>query len=82
MLSALDPSSGAAGQIVVITGTNFVSPSGQITVNFGAQTAIIACPEQTGCLVAVPPAAGTAASVPVTVTTDGGTSNPLTFTYT
>jgi IPT/TIG domain len=82
VLSALDPSSGAPGQIVVITGTNFVSPSGQITVNFGAQTAIIACPEQTGCLVSVPPAAGTTASVPVTVTTDGGTSNPLTFTYT
>jgi hypothetical protein len=29
----------------------------------------------------VPPEAGTTASVPVTVTTDSGTSNPLTFTY-
>ena len=81
MLSALDPSSGAPGQIVVITGTNFESPSGQISVNFGSQVALIACPEQTGCLVAVPPETGATSSVPVTVTTDGGTSNALTFTY-
>ena len=80
-LSALDPSSGAPGQIVVITGTNFVSPSGQISVDFGSQVAVIACPEQTSCLVAVPPETGTASSVPVTMTTDAGTSNPLTFTY-
>jgi hypothetical protein len=81
VLSAVDPSSGTPGQIVVITGTNFVSPSGQITVQFGTQVATIACPEQTACLVAVPPPAGTAGSTPVTVTTDAGTSNPLTFTY-
>ena len=81
VLSALDPSSGAPGQVVVITGTNFISPSGQISVQFGGQVSLIACPESTSCLVAVPPATGGTTSASVTVTTDGGTSNPLTFTY-
>jgi hypothetical protein len=81
VLSAVDPSSGSPGQIVVITGANFVSPSGQISVQFGTQVATIACPLQTSCLVAVPSPAGTAGSTPVTVTTDAGTSNPVTFTY-
>jgi len=81
VLTALEPSSGAPGQILVITGTNFVSPSGQISAHFGAEVTTIACPEPNGCLVAVPPEGGTTAATPVTVTTDGGTSNPLTFTY-
>ena len=81
MLSAVQPASGAAGQVVVITGTNLISLSGQITAHVGAQVALIACPEQTSCLVDVPAATGTDPSAPLTVTTDSGTSNPLTFTY-
>jgi IPT/TIG domain len=81
VLSALQPSSGVAGQVLVVTGTNFLSPSGRISAHFGAQVALIACPQSTSCLVEVPPTDGTTAPVPVTVTTDGGTTNPLTFTY-
>ena len=81
VLATVEPSSGAAGQVVVITGSDFISPSGQISAHFGTQVTTIVCPEQTSCLVAVPPAVGTGASAPLTVTTDGGTSNPLTFTY-
>ncbi len=81
VLSAVQPASGAAGQVVVITGTNLISQSGQITAHVGAQVALIACPEPTSCLVDVPAATGTGTSAPLTVTTDSGTSNPLTFTY-
>jgi IPT/TIG domain len=82
VLTTLAPSTGAPGQIVVITGANLISPSGLITAHFGSQVALVACPESSGCLVAVPaPDGTTGGSAPVTVTTDGGTSNPLTFTY-
>jgi len=81
VLSSLEPSSGTAGQVLIVTGTDLLSPSGQITAQFGGETAVIACPMSTSCLMEVPASSGTSASASVTVTTDGGTSNPLTFTY-
>ena len=81
VLAALEPSTGTPGQVLVVTGSNFLSPSGQITAHFGAQVALIACPQSTSCLVEVPSTDGTTAPVPVTVTTDSGTTNPLPFTY-
>ncbi len=79
VLSSLVPSSGAAGQVLVVLGSGLLSPSGQIVAHFGDQTSVIACPQSTSCLVQVPP--GASPSALVTVTTDAGTSNPLTFTY-
>jgi hypothetical protein len=58
-----------------------MSASGQITAQFGAETSTVACLAQTSCLVIVPPDGSPAATIPVTITTDGGTSNALTFTY-
>jgi hypothetical protein len=82
VLAALDPSSGVAGQVVTITGSNFLSADGVIQASFGGQLAPIDCPSQDTCTVTVPtPPAGSPAPVPVTVTTSTGTSNPLTFTY-
>jgi hypothetical protein len=80
-LTTLDPASGVPGQILVIEGTDLLSPSGQITAHFGTATATVACPAQSSCLVMVPPNTAAAASVPFTVTTDTGTSNALTFSY-
>ena len=79
VLSALEPSTGAPGQVLIVSGSNLLSPSGQITAQFGGQTALIACPTSTSCLIQVPSETSTPALV--TVTTDGGTSNPLTFSY-
>ncbi len=81
VLSALSPSTGVAGQTVVISGANFISADGVVQARFGGQLAPTACPVQTSCTVTVPAMTGSPASVPVTVTTDGGTSNPLTFTF-
>jgi hypothetical protein len=81
VLTALEPASGAPGQIIVITGSDLLSPSGQITAQFGIETTLVACPQQTSCIVMVPPDGAFVSSVPVTVTTDAGTSNALTFSY-
>jgi hypothetical protein len=82
VLSTIEPASGSPGQTLVMTGSNLLSPSGQITANFGAETATVACLAQTSCLVIVPPDGAFVATTPVTVTTDSGTSNALMFTYT
>jgi len=81
VLSALSPSTGAAGQSVVVSGANFISADGVIQARFGGQLAPTACPVQTSCTVTVPTMTGSPTSVPVTITTNGGTSNPLTFTF-
>jgi len=80
-LSTLTPSGGSAGQSVVISGTSFMSADGHIVARFGAQTAPTRCPDLTSCTVTVPPLAGPLNAVPVTITTDAGVSNALTFTY-
>jgi hypothetical protein len=81
VLSSLDPSSGAAGQSVVISGANFLSGDGKIIARFGGRTAPTRCSDQTSCSVTVPVLAGSPSVIPVTVTTVMGTSNALNFTY-
>jgi hypothetical protein len=82
VISSLNPSSATPGQTIIVSGANFMSPSGRIAAHVGATLASIACPEQSTCTVTVPPrAAGAPNSVMVTVTTDAGTSNAAGFTY-
>jgi hypothetical protein len=81
VLAALDPPGGPAGQIIVVSGSGFMSSSGQISAHFGAQEAGIDCPDQGTCTIVAPTTSGSLPSAPVTITTDSGTSNPLTFTY-
>ncbi len=80
-LSSLAPATGQAGQTVTVTGSNFLSPSGQISAQVGSQLAPVTCSDQTTCTVVIPPDPGFTPAAPVTITTDSGTSNPLTFTY-
>lgn len=80
VLASLQPSSGTAGQSVVVSGSGFLSPSGRIGATVGGQTASVSCPDQTTCTVTIPSQAATAATAPVVIVTDGGSSNPLTFT--
>ena len=79
-LTSLQPSSGAVGQAVVITGSGFYSPSGRIRATVGGQTAFVSCSNPVTCTLTIPPLTGTAPTEPVVVITDRGPSNPLTFT--
>jgi IPT/TIG domain len=80
MIAALSPTSGGAGQGVVVAGSNFLSSNGQIVATFNGQVAPTSCPAQNTCTVTVPPITGVA-SAQVVITTASGTSNPVTFTY-
>jgi hypothetical protein len=80
VLASLEPSSGTAGQFVVVSGSGFLSPSGFIGATVGGRTAPVSCPDQTTCMLTIPPEAGTATTESVVIVTDGGSSNPLTFT--
>ena len=81
LLSSLSPSTGGSGQQVTVSGTDFLSADGEIVAHFGGQVAATSCPSQTMCLVTVPPLSGSPRSVPVSITTDAGTSRTLTFDY-
>ena len=65
----------------MLQGTNFISSNGWIVVQFGGQNAVTSCPVQTTCTATVPIHSGSPSRVPVTVTTQSGTSNALTFDY-
>jgi hypothetical protein len=78
-ISALSPSSGSAGQTITIAGANFLSTDGQIVATFDGQMAPTSCPAQSTCTVTVPPS--TSPSVQVVITTAGGASNAVTFSY-
>jgi len=80
VISALTPSSAAAGQALEVAGSNFLSTNGQIEATFNGQVAPTNCPTQNSCNVTVPPSAGLT-SVQVTINTSDGTSNAMTFTY-
>jgi hypothetical protein len=80
VIAGLDPSSGAAGQGIQVSGANFLSSSGEIIATFNGQVAPTSCPAQNSCRVTVPAFNG-ATSAQVTITTAGGTSNAVTFTY-
>ncbi|WP_405581447.1 IPT/TIG domain-containing protein [Streptomyces sp. NBC_01190] len=73
----ISPNQGSTGggTVVTITGTNL---SGASAVRFGTKLATITANTPTSVTVTSPSGAGT---VPVTVTTPGGTSNPLSFFY-
>ncbi len=81
VLSALSPSSGSAGQSVVVVGMGFVSSDGNVLATFDGQVAPTVCPIQTSCTVTVPAMSDPPPTVPVTITTASGTSNALTFAY-
>jgi IPT/TIG domain len=81
VLSAIQPSTGSAGQRVTVSGSNFLSSSGQITAAVDGQVAPVTCPDQQTCTIVIPADTGSTASAPVTITTDSGTSNALVFTY-
>ncbi|MEU8994392.1 IPT/TIG domain-containing protein [Streptomyces caniferus] len=79
VLTALIPSSGptAGGNVVTLNGTNL---TGATSVKFGSNPAVILTNAPTQ-ITAIAPTAPPS-SVNVTVTTPGGTSNPLPYTYT
>lgn len=80
VISSISPTSGSAGQGVQVAGSNFLSSDGQIVATFNGQVAPTSCPAQNTCTVTVPPMTG-AQSAQITITTAGGTSNAVTFTY-
>jgi IPT/TIG domain-containing protein len=80
VIDSITPSSGAAGQTISVTGANFLSSDGHIVATFNGVVASTSCPAQNTCTVTVPPSNG-AASAQVIITTAGGASNPVAFTY-
>ena len=80
VISALSLSSGDAGEVVQVAGSNFLSSNGHIVATFNGQVASTSCPAQNTCTVTVPPSTGSP-SAQVTITTASGTSNAVTFTY-
>jgi len=81
-LSSASPSSAAAGQTVVVSGSGLYSSNGQVVAYFGSARAPTSCSSQTSCTVTVPDLGTSAATVPLTIVTTQGRSNALTFTYT
>jgi hypothetical protein len=81
VLSALSPSSGSAGQSVVVVGMGFLSSDGNVLASFDGQVAPTVCPIQTTCTITVPAMSDPPPTVPVTITTASGTSNALSFAY-
>ncbi|HVT44680.1 MAG TPA: choice-of-anchor D domain-containing protein [Thermoanaerobaculia bacterium] len=79
-VTSLQPSSGAAGTTVVITGAGFSQIAPDNAVRFGDERAEVTAASPAGLTVVVPPAAsGTPA---VTVTVAGQQSNSMTFNVT
>ncbi|MFG2826890.1 IPT/TIG domain-containing protein [Streptomyces sp. NPDC048434] len=78
VISSLSPTSGptAGGNVVTVNGTNL---SGATSVKFGSNSATILT-NTAGQITVIAPA-GPPSSVNVTVTTAGGTSNPLPYFY-
>ncbi|MEU4345259.1 IPT/TIG domain-containing protein, partial [Nocardia sp. NPDC023852] len=76
-ITSLSPSSGPPSvfNTVVITGSGFTGPT---TVRFGSTATTFTMDSPTQITAIAPPGTGT---VPVTVTTAGGTSNAVTYTY-
>ncbi|WP_280244436.1 IPT/TIG domain-containing protein, partial [Nocardia abscessus] len=76
-ITSLSPLAGPAsgGNSVVITGTHFIGPT---TVRFGSAATTFTLDSPTRITAIAPPGTGT---VQVTVTTAGGTSNGVTYTY-
>jgi hypothetical protein len=80
-LSSITPSQGSAGTVVVVHGTSLFSPNGLVLARFDGQPTHTICPTQTSCKVTVPPLPGSPLTVRVTIATESGTSNALSFLY-
>ena len=80
-LSSVSPAAGGAGQTVVVSGSGLFSSNGEVLAYFGGQAAPTSCASQTSCTVTVPDLGAGRSTVPLTVVTDNGRSNALTFSY-
>lgn len=80
-LTGLVPSAGVAGETLAVSGVNLFSPDGHVQAYVDSQPAATICPSQTSCSVTVPALSGSARTVALTVTTQAGTSNSLSFSY-
>lgn len=78
IITSINPIAAIAGATVTITGTNFDAIAANDIVNFNGVNAIITAASTTQ-LVATVPATGTTGNI--TVSTLGGTSNGIAFTY-
>jgi hypothetical protein len=67
--------------VAVVHGTNLFSPNGLVLARFDGQPTRTVCPTQTSCDVTVPALARSPSIVRVTITTESGTSNSLSFVY-
>ena len=81
-LSSASPSSGAAGQTVVVDGSALYSSTGEVVAYFGSASAPTSCTSQTSCTITVPDLGTSPSTVPLTIVTSQGRSNALTFAYT
>jgi hypothetical protein len=80
VLAAISPASAAPGQVVTLFGSGFFSSDGRINVTFGGLLAPVHCPSRNVCKATVP-IGKMGVSVPVALSTQSGTSNRLSFTY-
>lgn len=80
-LISLSPTGGNAGQVVTVSGVNLFSADGVVQALVGGQAVPTSCPTQTACTVTVPPGMGPPSSLPLTIETEAGTSNALSFSY-
>lgn len=78
-ITSIDPTSGAVGDIVTITGTNFSTVPAENMVSFNGGEAIVTASTETTITTTVP---ATAFTGDVTVTRDGKISNGIEFTFT
>lgn len=83
VITAITPGSGDAGDVVVITGTDFSGTTfgGLPEVNFEATPAALVVRDSATQLTVTLPAGFTAEDASVTVNTWGGTSNAFLFTF-
>jgi IPT/TIG domain len=83
LVVTVSPSSGVAGQTVVLSGSRLFSADGVISVTFGTVQAPVRCPTETTCDVTVPTleTAGHPSTVEIVLSTQSGSSNAVAFTY-
>lgn len=80
-LLSVTPGSAKAGSVVTVHGSNLSSPNGSVLARVAGQPAPTSCPSLTACRVTVPSLAGSGTEVPVTITTESGTSNAVLLRY-
>jgi hypothetical protein len=80
-LLSIRPHAGGIGQVVTVSGTNLYSPDGLVQASLGGADAPIRCPTQSTCVLTVPAGLGPSADIPLTIETEAGTSNALSFSY-